>query len=75
MSSLVETSVKVVSSGVDALKINDGKVPPPNSLRRPIAVRPTVLMGAGPTNPTQRVTEAMSKPQMGIHSAEIHQVS
>lgn len=49
-------------------------IPIPNTLRRPIAVRPMVLMGSGPTNPSQRVTEALCKPNMGIYTAELHQV-
>lgn len=46
----------------------------PSSLRHPISVRPMVLMGTGPTNPTQRVTEALSKPFMGLYQPEFHQV-
>lgn len=49
-------------------------IPTPNTLRRPIAVRPMVLMGSGPTNPTQRVTEALCKPIMGLYSPELEQV-
>lgn len=49
-------------------------IPVPNSLRRPIAVRPMVLMGTGPTNPTKRVMEALCKPIMGIYNDEFHQV-
>lgn len=47
----------------------------PNCLRRPLAVRPMVLMGSGPTNPTKRVTEALCKPIMGIYTQEFHQAS
>lgn len=49
-------------------------IPIPQTLRRPIAVRPMVLMGSGPTNPTQRVTEALCKPIMGLFSHEFEQV-
>lgn len=72
MSSKVET---IGSAIVSPITTNSTRVPPPNSLRRPIVTRPRVMMGSGPTNPTQRVTEAMSKPQMGIHSADVHQVN
>lgn len=47
---------------------------PCNTLRRPILVKPQVLMGAGPTNLSQRVTEALSKPVMGLYTKELHQV-
>lgn len=49
-------------------------IPIPQTLRRPIAVRPMVLMGSGPTNPTQRVTEALCKPIMGLFTHEFEQV-
>lgn len=49
-------------------------IPIPNTLRRPIAVRHMVLMGTGPTNPTQRVTEALCKPTMGLYTQEFAQV-
>lgn len=49
-------------------------IPIPNTLRRPIAVRPMVLMGSGPTNPSQRVTEALCKPVMGLYTQEFEQV-
>lgn len=75
MSSKVESSVTIGSPTVAPVAVTNTRVAPPNSLRRPICVKPRVLMGAGPTNPTQRVTEAMSKPQMGIHSDDVHQVN
>lgn len=46
----------------------------PASLRRPIAVRPMVLMGTGPTNLSKRVMEALCKPVMGLHANEFIQV-
>lgn len=46
----------------------------PNCLRRPLAVRPMVLMGTGPTNSTKRVMEALCKPAMGLYSSEYNQV-
>lgn len=49
-------------------------VSPPDSMRRQILVRPKILMGSGPTNLSQRVTEAMSKPIMGIYHKETFQV-
>lgn len=49
-------------------------IPIPHTLRRQIAVRPMVLMGSGPTNPSQRVTEALCKPVMGLYSQEFEQV-
>lgn len=49
-------------------------VPVPESLRRPIHTRSKVLMGSGPTNYTQRVIEALSKPIMGIYSDEFYQI-
>lgn len=49
-------------------------IPIPNSLRRPLAVRPMVLMGTGPTNSTKRVMEALCKPAMGLYSSEYNQV-
>lgn len=57
-----------------------GKIAPrtgvavPSSLRRPILTRPKVLMGSGPTNYTQRVIEALSKPMMGLCAAETYQI-
>lgn len=49
-------------------------IPIPQTLRRPIAVKPMVLMGSGPTNPSQRVTEALCKPIMGLYTQELEQV-
>lgn len=50
------------------------RFPVPKTLRRSILVKPQVLMGSGPTNPSQRVIEALSKPVMGTHTDELHQV-
>lgn len=75
MSIKVETSVKIGAAIESPVVTHSTRVPPPNTLRRSIATRPRVLMGAGPTNPSQRVTEAMSKPQMGIYSADVHKVN
>lgn len=50
-------------------------IQPPASLRRRIAVKPMVLMGTGPTNPSKRVTEALIKPVMGIYTDEYNQVN
>lgn len=49
-------------------------VPVPSSLRRPILTRPTVLMGSGPTNYSQRVLESLSKPLVGLYSNECFQI-
>lgn len=46
----------------------------PQRLRGPINCRPMVLMGTGPTNPTKRVMEALTKPIMGLYTNEFHQV-
>lgn len=75
MASTVETSVKISPTIVGPVATNTTQVLPPNCLRRPILIRPRVMMGSGPTNPTQRVTEALSKPQMGIFSDDVHQVN
>lgn len=50
------------------------RIPIPDSLRRPILVRSKILMGSGLTNPSPRVTEALSKPIMGVHDVEIGKV-
>lgn len=49
-------------------------VPVPSTLLRPIATRPKILMGTGPTNFSQRVSEALCKPLMGLYMDETHQV-
>lgn len=46
----------------------------PDSLRRPIFTKPKVLMGSGPTNYTQRVIEAMTKPITGLYSNEYFRI-
>lgn len=50
------------------------RFPVPKTLRHRILVKPQVLMGSGPTNLSQRVIEALSKPVMGMHTEELHQV-
>lgn len=69
-------NVTVTSSlnGVKDPEQQSPKFPAPESLRRPIFIRPKILMGPGPTNPVPRVTEVLSKPMMGIYSAETYQV-
>ncbi len=49
-------------------------VPVPNCLLRPIATNPKILMGTGPTNFSQRVSEALCKPLMGLYMDETHKV-
>lgn len=68
---MVDTKAPLVS--LEEMEFED-PIQPPNSLRRPIAVRPMVLMGTGPTNPSKRVTEALSKPVMGLYTEEFTQV-
>lgn len=66
-----------IKSGLVTLEdfeYEDSIIPVPSALRRPIAVRPMVLMGSGPTNPSQRVTEALSRPIMGLYTPELEQV-
>lgn len=67
MSTTVEELVKDVV-------VPSPRVQVPDCLRRPILVRPKMLMGSGPTNFSQRVIEALSKPLMGIYSDEMYQV-
>lgn len=68
---MLETRTSLVT--LEELEFED-PIPIPLSLRRPIAVRPMVLMGSGPTNPSKRVTEALCKPIMGLFTPEFHQV-
>lgn len=68
---MVEIKSSLVS--LEEMEFEDPIVPPA-SLRRPIAVRPMVLMGSGPTNPSKRVTESLTKPVMGLNAAELDQV-
>ncbi|XP_037028970.1 serine--pyruvate aminotransferase, mitochondrial-like [Bradysia coprophila] len=49
-------------------------VPVPSCLLRPIATKPTFLMGTGPTNFSQRVSEALCKPLMGLYMDETHYI-
>lgn len=49
-------------------------VPVPSSLLRPIATRPRFLMGTGPTNVSQRVSESICKPLMGLYMDETYKV-
>lgn len=69
---MVDTKAPLVS--LEEMEFEE-PIQPPNTLRRPIAVRPMVLMGTGPTNPSKRVTEALSKPVMGLYTEEFTQVS
>lgn len=56
------------------IETNNNNIPVPTSLLRPIATRPKFLMGTGPTNLSQRVSEAICKPLMGLYMDETHQV-
>lgn len=49
-------------------------VPVPSCLLRPISTKPAILLGTGPTNFSQRVSEALCKPLMGLYMDETHQV-
>lgn len=55
-------------------KFDDGVIQKPSCLQRGINVKPKVLMGSGPTNPSQRVIEALSKPIMGLYDDDYLQV-
>lgn len=68
---MVDTKAPLVS--LEEMEFED-PIQAPNSLRRSIATRPMVLMGSGPTNPSQRVTEALIKPVMGLFTNEFGQV-
>lgn len=68
---MVDTKTPLVS--LEEMEFEE-PIHPPNSLRRSIAVRPMVLMGSGPTNPSKRVTEALIKPVMGLYTEEFGQV-
>lgn len=57
-----------------SVKIQEPKYPVPESLRRPILIRPRVLMCSGPATPAPRATEVLSKPIMGLYNAETYQV-
>lgn len=59
---------------VDDIVAKSSHVPVPNCLLRPIATRQKFLMGTGPTNMSQRVSEALCKPLMGLYMDETHQV-
>lgn len=67
-----ETKTPLVS--LEEMEFED-PIQPPNSLRRRIAVKPMVLMGTGPTNPSKRVSEALIKPVMGLYTDEYTQVN
>lgn len=67
----IKTGLSLIT--LEELEFED-PIPIPNTLRRPIAVRQMVLMGSGPTNSTLRVTEALSKPVMGLYTPELGQV-
>lgn len=49
-------------------------IPVPESLLRPMYTKFKVLMGAGPTNYTQRVMEAMTKPLISQYSTEFNRL-
>lgn len=65
--SIDQNTAEIVASARD--------VPVPSSLLRPMATRPKFLMGTGPTNFSQRVSEALCKPTMGLYMDETHQVT
>lgn len=71
--SIVE-HVKAIVEPVNDIVAPPTCVPVPNCLLRPIATRPKFLMGTGPTNFSQRVSEALCKPLMGLYMDETHQV-
>lgn len=68
------TLIKAPLVSLEEMEFED-PIQPPTSLRRPIAIRHLVLMGTGPTNPSTRVTEALSKPVMGLYTDEFAQVN
>lgn len=49
-------------------------IPVPACLLKPLATNPTILMGTGPTNFSQRVSESLCKPLMGLYSNETDRV-
>lgn len=67
----IKTATTVLEKNVDGDKSN---LSFPNGLRRPMLTRPKVLMGTGPTNFAQRVSEALRKPLMGLYAEEIFQI-
>lgn len=70
----VTKNLKTVQITPPPAKVNDDRIPKPSSLLRPINTKHMVLMGSGPTNPTQRVLEALAKPTVGLYSEELYQV-
>lgn len=54
--------------------VTRANIPVPSCLLRPIATRSKFLLGTGPTNFSQRVSEALCKPIMGLYMDETHQV-
>lgn len=73
MTGITETET-TTTPAANSFAIGKTGVPVPESLRRPILTRPKVLMGTGPTNFTQRVSEALSKPLMGLYAKETFQI-
>lgn len=51
------------------------RVSPPASLKKPLDVPEKLMMGPGPSNYSQRVRDAMSKPVLGHLHPETLQVS
>lgn len=51
------------------------RISPPESLKKPLEVPEKLMMGPGPSNYTQRVRDAMSKPILGHLHPETLQVS
>lgn len=72
--SIEEPTVDIVEPSVQPSVEPSTEVPVPNCLLRPIATRPKFLMGTGPTNLSQRVSEAICKPLMGLYMDETYQV-
>lgn len=68
------SELKMPLESLEEMEFED-PIPVPTNLRRPIAVRPMVLMGSGPTNPSKRVTEALTKPIMGLYTDEYLKVN
>lgn len=50
-------------------------VPKPESLKRPMHIREKQLMGPGPSNPSETVYNALSRPMMGHMHTETFKVS
>ena len=68
------SKITAVTKDVEELLLDTSVIAVPECMRRPILVRPKVLMGTGPTNLSQRVIEALGKPLMGLYHDETVQV-